>query len=211
MRAKIGVQFRRTFVHYQFSVLQMAILRLKDQEHLMDPAATLCVNSSTYMSAMAEQGTPRKNPANASVVVKEEIVIHADPLSSSAELYIDERQQQQVRRQSELSLSSSNSSSPRDYSASVGAYHQNWSAEVSPPHQQQQRQHQLMMMEEEGSAWPGHSVLMGSMKKKRKPVNLCIQCPVCGGPAPDHMHFGGEERGARRFFIPLKADLCPKD
>jgi len=29
-------------------------------------------------------------------------------------------------------------------------------------------------------------------KKRRKPVNLCIKCPVCGGPAPDHLHFGGQ-------------------
>ena len=28
-------------------------------------------------------------------------------------------------------------------------------------------------------------------KKKRRPTNLCIECPVCGGPAPDHLHFGG--------------------
>ena len=30
------------------------------------------------------------------------------------------------------------------------------------------------------------------MKKKRAPACLSIQCPVCGGPAPDHVHFGGE-------------------
>ena len=29
------------------------------------------------------------------------------------------------------------------------------------------------------------------MKKKRRPANLCIECRVCGGPAPDHLHFGG--------------------
>ena len=29
------------------------------------------------------------------------------------------------------------------------------------------------------------------LKKKRRPANLCIECPVCGGPAPDHLHFGG--------------------
>ena len=28
-------------------------------------------------------------------------------------------------------------------------------------------------------------------KKKRRPTSLCIECPVCGGPAPDHLHFGG--------------------
>ena len=31
----------------------------------------------------------------------------------------------------------------------------------------------------------------GPVKKRRKPVNLTIKCPVCGGPAPDHVHFGG--------------------
>ena len=30
------------------------------------------------------------------------------------------------------------------------------------------------------------------LKKKRRPANLCIECPVCGGPAPDHLHFGGK-------------------
>ena len=32
----------------------------------------------------------------------------------------------------------------------------------------------------------------GNIKKKRRPANLCISCPVCGGPAPDHVHFGGK-------------------
>ena len=30
------------------------------------------------------------------------------------------------------------------------------------------------------------------VKKKRSPASLSILCPVCGGPAPDHVHFGGE-------------------
>ena len=30
-------------------------------------------------------------------------------------------------------------------------------------------------------------------KKKRRPTSLCIECPVCGGPAPDHLHFGGTD------------------
>jgi len=30
------------------------------------------------------------------------------------------------------------------------------------------------------------------IKKKRAPACLSIQCPVCGGPAPDHVHFGGQ-------------------
>lgn len=32
----------------------------------------------------------------------------------------------------------------------------------------------------------------GIIKKKRRPAVLCIECPVCGGPAPDHVHFGGQ-------------------
>jgi len=31
-----------------------------------------------------------------------------------------------------------------------------------------------------------------NLKKKRRPANLCIECPVCGAPAPDHLHFGGQ-------------------
>ena len=31
-----------------------------------------------------------------------------------------------------------------------------------------------------------------SLKKKRSPPNLCKECHVCGKPAPDHVHFGGE-------------------
>lgn len=34
--------------------------------------------------------------------------------------------------------------------------------------------------------------IAGIGKKKRRPANLCISCPVCGGPAPDHVHFGGQ-------------------
>ena len=34
--------------------------------------------------------------------------------------------------------------------------------------------------------------IAGIGKKKRRPANLCISCPVCGGPAPDHVHFGGK-------------------
>ena len=33
-----------------------------------------------------------------------------------------------------------------------------------------------------------------NLKKKRRPANLCIDCPVCGAPAPDHLHFGGTNR-----------------
>ena len=32
----------------------------------------------------------------------------------------------------------------------------------------------------------------GPVKKKRLPTCLSILCPVCGGPAPDHQHFGGK-------------------
>lgn len=30
------------------------------------------------------------------------------------------------------------------------------------------------------------------VKKKRRPAILCIECPICKGPAPDHLHFGGQ-------------------
>jgi len=39
------------------------------------------------------------------------------------------------------------------------------------------------------------------MKKKRRPANLCIECPVCGGPAPDHLHFGGQSCYSCRAFF----------
>ena len=29
-------------------------------------------------------------------------------------------------------------------------------------------------------------------KKRRQPASLTILCGVCGAPAPDHLHFGGE-------------------
>ena len=29
-------------------------------------------------------------------------------------------------------------------------------------------------------------------KKRRKPAELSISCPICRKPAPDHLHFGGE-------------------
>ena len=32
----------------------------------------------------------------------------------------------------------------------------------------------------------------GPLRKKRLPACLSILCPVCGGPAPDHVHFGGK-------------------
>lgn len=33
----------------------------------------------------------------------------------------------------------------------------------------------------------------GPLRKKRLPACLSILCPVCGGPAPDHVHFGGKK------------------
>jgi len=38
-------------------------------------------------------------------------------------------------------------------------------------------------------------------KKKRRPTSLCIECPVCGGPAPDHLHFGGQSCYSCRAFF----------
>ena len=49
--------------------------------------------------------------------------------------------------------------------------------------------------EEEEEIDPGSDealdISANGIKKKRRPANLCIECPVCGGPAPDHLHFGG--------------------
>jgi len=39
------------------------------------------------------------------------------------------------------------------------------------------------------------------VKKKRRPANLSIECPVCGGPAPDHLHFGGQSCYSCRAFF----------
>ena len=46
--------------------------------------------------------------------------------------------------------------------------------------------------EEEAEVVTGEAA--GLKARRRKPVSLTIACPVCGGPAPDHIHFGGEER-----------------
>ena len=38
----------------------------------------------------------------------------------------------------------------------------------------------------------------GPVKKKRLPACLSILCPVCGGPAPDHQHFGGKIKSTKK-------------
>merc|ERR1712242_159161 len=38
--------------------------------------------------------------------------------------------------------------------------------------------------------------------------NLCKECPVCGGPAPDHLHFGGKSCYSCRAFF-RRFSLCP--
>ena len=38
--------------------------------------------------------------------------------------------------------------------------------------------------------------------KKRAPTALTVDCNVCGGPAPDHIHFGGKYRYIN--FITMK-------
>ena len=56
------------------------------------------------------------------------------------------------------------------------------------------------------------------MKKKRAPACLSIQCPVCGGPAPDHVHFGGENhidnqklcKSCKNKFLKLTVEDCIK-
>ena len=32
------------------------------------------------------------------------------------------------------------------------------------------------------------------LKRRRSVASLTVLCPVCGGPAPDHLHFGGDQR-----------------
>ena len=58
---------------------------------------------------------------------------------------------------------------------------------------------------------------VGPIKKKRSPACLSIVCPVCGGPAPDHVHFGGKyfenlkkylKSGAQNNFVSLKASVA---
>ena len=52
-----------------------------------------------------------------------------------------------------------------------------------------------------------------SLKKKRAPAPLTISCPICGGPAPDHIHFGGESGNNiivkyMMCIAPIKTVLC---
>jgi len=47
----------------------------------------------------------------------------------------------------------------------------------------------------------GLDISSNGIKKKRRPANLCIECPVCGGPAPDHLHFGGQSCYSCRAFF----------
>ena len=42
------------------------------------------------------------------------------------------------------------------------------------------------------------------VKKKRSPASLSILCPVCGGPAPDHVHFGGEEGAVLGLYCKIR-------
>ena len=32
------------------------------------------------------------------------------------------------------------------------------------------------------------------LKRRRSAASLTVLCPVCGGPAPDHLHFGGDQQ-----------------
>ena len=43
----------------------------------------------------------------------------------------------------------------------------------------------------ENASDEGMDSAVNVLKKKRRPADLYIECPVCGGPAPDHLHFGG--------------------
>jgi len=55
---------------------------------------------------------------------------------------------------------------------------------------------------------------VGPIKKKRSPATLNILCPICGGPAPDHVHFGGQCCYSCRAFFrrtsvkPMSSHRC---
>ena len=38
-----------------------------------------------------------------------------------------------------------------------------------------------------------YALLIFPQPKKRAPTALTVECGVCYGPAPDHVHFGGME------------------
>ena len=46
-------------------------------------------------------------------------------------------------------------------------------------------------------------MLISKGKKKRAPTALTIKCSVCGSPAPDHLHFGGNQFTVRKKIISL--------
>ena len=48
----------------------------------------------------------------------------------------------------------------------------------------------------------------GPVRKKRLPACLSILCPVCGGPAPDHVHFGGKKSCNKNMFY--KKEFIPQ-
>jgi len=52
-----------------------------------------------------------------------------------------------------------------------------------------------------GENFESQNVGKAGVKKKRRPANLCIECPVCGGPTPDHLHFGGQSCYSCRAFF----------
>ena len=37
--------------------------------------------------------------------------------------------------------------------------------------------------------------------KKRAPTALTVECGVCSGPAPDHLHFGGNLYTNKNIFV----------
>ena len=38
-----------------------------------------------------------------------------------------------------------------------------------------------------------YALMIFPQPKKRAPTALTVECGVCHGPAPDHVHFGGKE------------------
>ena len=50
----------------------------------------------------------------------------------------------------------------------------------------------------------------GPVRKKRLPACLSILCPVCGGPAPDHVHFGGKKKLKQNLDVFIKRNIFPR-
>jgi hypothetical protein len=59
--------------------------------------------------------------------------------------------------------------------------------------QDQQEQKDQQDQQDQQAQQNQHGHLDPVTGKKRPPAVLTLPCGVCGGPAPDHKHFGGRE------------------